>query len=204
MSVNVLHITASIFGENGVSTQLTKTALEKLKATIGDVTVIERDLTADALPHFNLDTITAVTNGEAKLADTLIEELKAADLILLGLPMYNFGVPSQFKAWVDHVARAGTTFKYTETGPVGLLDDRKVIVAASRGGIYNGTDMDTQTPYLTHFLGFIGIKDLEFVYAEGVNLDGSIREDSIAKAQHAIEDAVVKFAEQVQEKSEAV
>ena len=101
------------------------------------------------------------------------------------MPMYNFGVPSTFKAWIDRIARAGITFKYTETGPVGLLKDKKVIIVAARGGLYEGTDKDTQSKYLTDVLGFLGLTDVTFVYAEGLAMSDN-QEQSLAKAKQQL------------------
>ena len=102
--------------------------------------------------------------------------------MVLGLPMYNFGVPSQLKAYFDHIARAGVTFNYTEKGPVGQLTGKKVVVFATRGGLYAGTPMDTQTRYVRDFLAFIGMGDVEFVYAEGLAVSPQSREAGLAKA----------------------
>ena len=195
MSINVLNITASIFGDSGVSSQLNNYALEQLRTHFSDIKVIHRDVGENELPHFNAETMAAVSQNEAELADTLIAELQQADIVLLGVPMYNFGVPSQLKAWFDHVARAGTTFKYTESGPVGLLRDRKVIINASRGGIYAGQSSDTQTPYLKTFLAFLGLKDVEFNYAEGLNLQGDSREKSIEKAKLTLDRMMNTFVQ---------
>ncbi|MEA3151678.1 MAG: FMN-dependent NADH-azoreductase, partial [Gammaproteobacteria bacterium] len=115
-------------------------------------------------------------------SDVLINELQDADVIVLGLPMYNFGVPSQLKAYFDHVARAGVTFKYTEKGPVGQLTGKKVYVFAARGGLYAGTPMDTQTSYVRDFLRFLGMDDVEFVYAEGLAISPQSKEVGLAKA----------------------
>jgi FMN-dependent NADH-azoreductase len=115
-------------------------------------------------------------------SDALIDELRQAEMIVLGLPMYNFGVPSQLKAYFDHIARAGVTFNYTEKGPVGQLTGKKVYVFATRGGLYAGTPMDTQTRYVRDFLGFIGMSDVEFVYAEGLAVSPQSREAGLAKA----------------------
>jgi len=115
-------------------------------------------------------------------SDTLIDELKQADVIVIGLPMYNFGVPSQLKAYFDHIARAGVTFKYTEKGPVGLLTGKKVYVFAARGGLYAGTPLDTQTSYVRDFLRFLGMTDVEFVYAEGLAISPQSKETGLAKA----------------------
>ena len=105
------------------------------------------------------------------------------DAIALGLPMYNFGIPSGLKAYFDHIARAGVTFKYTENGPVGLLTGKKVYVFAARGGMYAGTAKDSQTTYVRDFLGFIGITDVEFVYAEGLNMGEAAKISALGQAQ---------------------
>ena len=115
-------------------------------------------------------------------SDTLIDELKQADVIVFGLPMYNFGVPSQLKAYFDHIARAGVTFKYTDKGPVGLLTGKKVYVFAARGGLYAGTPLDTQTSYVRDFLRFLGMTDVEFVYAEGLAISAQSKQAGLAKA----------------------
>jgi FMN-dependent NADH-azoreductase len=120
------------------------------------------------------------------VSDALIAELRQADVIVLGLPMYNFGIPSTLKAYFDHVARAGETFRYTPQGPVGLLGGRKVYVFATRGGRYAGTPMDTQSDYVRQFLAFIGIDDVEFVYAEGLALGAEQREAALQDASDQI------------------
>jgi FMN-dependent NADH-azoreductase len=119
-------------------------------------------------------------------SDTLINELKQADVIVLGLPMYNFGVPSQLKAYFDHIARIGVTFEYTEKGPVGKLTGKKVYVFAARGGVYEGTPMDTQTSYVRDFLRFLGMSDVEFIYAEGLNMGPQSKQTALAKAEAEI------------------
>ncbi|HVC11680.1 MAG TPA: NAD(P)H-dependent oxidoreductase, partial [Burkholderiales bacterium] len=116
----------------------------------------------------------------------LIGELKRADVIVLGLPMYNFGLPSTLKAYFDHVARAGVTFRYTDKGPVGLLTGKQAYVFAARGGQYAGTASDTQTPYVRDFLRFLGIDEVEFVYAEGLAIGDASRQAALAQAQSAI------------------
>jgi FMN-dependent NADH-azoreductase len=115
-------------------------------------------------------------------SDALIDELRQAEVIVLGLPMYNFGVPSQLKAYFDHIARAGVTFNYSEKGPVGQLTGKKVYVFATRGGSYAGTPLDTQTGYIRDFLAFIGMDDVKFVYAEGLAVSPQSREAGLAKA----------------------
>ena len=120
-------------------------------------------------------------------SDALIDELRRADVIVLGLPMYNFGVPSQLKAYFDHIARAGVTFRYTEKGAEGLVTGKKAYVFAARGGLYAGTPLDTQTAYIRDFLRLLGITDVEFVYAEGLNISETSKNAALAQAARAIE-----------------
>jgi FMN-dependent NADH-azoreductase len=127
-------------------------------------------------------------------SDTLIDELKRADVVALGLPMYNFGLPSTLKAYFDHIGRAGVTFKYTEKGPVGLLTGKKVYVFAARGGLYAGTPSETQTPFIRTFLSFIGMDDIEFVYAEGLAISEASKQQGLDRARAHI-DALVEPAQ---------
>jgi FMN-dependent NADH-azoreductase len=124
------------------------------------------------------------------LDDALIAEVAAADVIVIGVPMYNFGVPAQLKNWIDAVARAGVTFKYTESGPVGLVQGKKVYVALTRGGLYRNTPADTQVPYLKTFLGFIGLTDVQFIYAEGLAMGPEAEQKALASAQSQIEEVL--------------
>jgi FMN-dependent NADH-azoreductase len=189
----LLQINASINDDNGQSSQLANQFVAAFRTRNPDAQIEVRNIaTSDPVPHLNSERFGAfITQPENRSAaqhavvaysDTLIGELKQADLIVLGLPMYNFGVPSQLKAYFDHIARAGVTFKYTEKGPVGLLTGKKVYVFAARGGLYAGTPMDTQTSYVRDFLRFIGMADVEFVYAEGLAISPQSKEASLAKA----------------------
>jgi len=190
--MHILQITTSIHGENSTSNRLAHAIAQRLK---GDGTVVERDLGNQPLPHISghgFDGLRleaterdAVQVQTATLSDTLIAELKAANTIVLGLPMYNFGIPSALKAWIDHVARAGVTFGYTSNGPEGYLTGKKLIVAATRGGKYAGTAADIQSQYIRQVFGFLGVTDVEFVYAEGLATDD--RESAIKQAQKQIE-----------------
>ncbi|PHR63424.1 FMN-dependent NADH-azoreductase [Alcanivorax sp.] len=191
--MNILVIKSSVFGDNGNSSALVNAQLDALKAQHPQATVVVRDLSTDPVPHLDGDRVSAFftppeqRNDEQQAVDAfslaLIEEVKAADHIVLGLPMYNFGIPSQLKSWIDHVARAGITFRYTENGPLGLLDDKPVTVLAARGGLYAGTENDTVTPYIKLFFGFIGITDVTFVYAEGLNMGDDVKEKAMSEAQ---------------------
>ena len=123
--------------------------------------------------------------------DSLIAELQAADVIVLGVPMYNFGVPTQLKNWIDAVARAGTTFTYTDKGPVGLVQNKKVYVALTRGGLYRNTPADTQVPYLKMVFSFLGMTDVQFVYAEGLAMGAEAEQKALAAAHDAIDEALL-------------
>ena len=187
----LLQINASII--NGQSSQLGRQFVEAFRRSNPATTLVVRDVAAaEPVPHLDGERFGAfITKAEERSAaqhtvvaysDTLIKELQQADVIVLGLPMYNFGVPSQLKAYFDHIARAGVTFKYTDKGPVGLLTGKKAYVFAARGGVYAGTPLDTQTGYVRDFLRFIGISDVNFVYAEGLALSPQSKEAGLAKA----------------------
>ena len=188
----ILHLTASIFGEQGVSSRLAEEFIGRVPAA----RVIRRDLARDPVPHLDAERFGAfLARPEARTpaqaaavaySDALVGELRAADTIVLGLPMYNFGLPSQLKAYFDHVARAGVTFKYTEQGAVGLLTGKKAYVFAARGGLYQGTARDTQTAYVRDFLAFLGITDVEFVYAEGLAMGEPAKAQALAAARAAL------------------
>ena len=192
----LLQINTSLFSEQGHSSQLARHFVEAWQARYPEGRVLLRDLAKDPVPHLTAERFQALLTppGErsaeqqavADFFDTLIEELRQAELIVLGLPMYNFGVPSQLKAYFDHVARAGITFRYTEHGPVGLLGDKTVHVLATRGGAYQGTAKDTQSLYVRDFFEFLGVRDLHFTYAEGLNLGEAQRQAALAEAQARI------------------
>lgn len=185
----ILHLNSSIFGEGGQSSRLA----HEFVAQFPRARVIRRDLAAEPLPHLDAERFGAFlvkpedrTPAQRQVlaeSDALIAELKAADTLVLGLPMYNFGVPSQLKTYFDHVARAGETFKYTDKGAVGLLAGKKAYVFAARGGHYAGTPADTQTQYVRTFLAFVGITDVQFVFAEGLALSEASKAASVAKAR---------------------
>jgi len=192
----LLQINTSLFSDQGQSSQLANQYVEKWRAANSDGRVIVRDLATQPVPHLTAErfqafladpqTRTAEQAAHVAESDAYVEELQAADVLVIGLPMYNFGVPSTLKAWIDHVARAGHTFKYTENGPVGLLSDRKTVLFAARGGQYRGTPQDTQTGYVSTFLNFLGIHDIEFVYAEGLAMGDNAREQALQGASKTI------------------
>ena len=189
----LLQINASLNNDNGQSSQLANQFVAAFHKRRPEAKIVVRDVAAaDPVPHLDAERFgafitkpeerSAAQRGVVAYSDILINELKAADVIVLGLPMYNFGVPSQLKAYFDHIARVGVTFKYTEKGPAGLLTGKKVYVFAARGGLYAGTPMDTQTSYVRDFLRFLGMADVEFVYAEGLAISPESKEAGLAKA----------------------
>lgn len=193
----LLQINTSLFSAQGHSSQLARRFVEAWRARHPDDRVVVRDLAQEPVPHLTAerfqaflapeDERSATQQAVVAYSDALIAELRQAQIIVLGLPMYNFGVPSMLKAYFDHVARAGVTFRYTEKGPVGLLGDKAVYVLATRGGVYQGTAKDTQPRYVLDFFEFLGIHDIHFVYAEGLNLDEEQRRSALdfAKTQIA-------------------
>jgi FMN-dependent NADH-azoreductase len=189
----LLQINASISQDNGQSTQLARQFVAAFQKSHPGTEVVVREVAAsDSVPHLNAERFAAfITKPDDRssaqhaviaYSDALIDELKQADVIVLGLPMYNFGVPSQLKAYFDHIARAGVTFKYGANGAEGLLTGKKVYVFAARGGLYAGSPLDTQTSYVRDFLGFLGMKDVQFVYAEGLAVSANHKEAGLAKA----------------------
>lgn len=192
----LLQIHSSIFSSDGNSSQLADEFVSKWKLNNPNTLIKIRDLARNPLPHLDAQRVTAFfTPVEARSAeqqrfvddsDALIDEVKQSDIIVIGLPMYNFGIPSTLKAYFDQIARAGETFRYTENGPEGLLAGKKAYVFATRGGLYAGTALDSQTTYVRDFLGFIGITDVEFIYAEGLNMGEPSKDKALLAAQQRI------------------
>lgn len=170
---NTLVLKSSILGSHSQSNQLIDHALE------GKSGIVERDLAANPLPVLDMNVASALRGGEnlsqeqlnvLALSDKLVAELKAADKLIIAAPMYNFMVPTQLKNWFDLIARAGVTFSYTENGPVGLIENKKVVVVTTRGGLHKDSPRNSIESYVGTMLGFIGITDVEFVYAEALNM----------------------------------
>ena len=192
----LLQLNSSINAGNGESSHLANEFVAGWKARNPAAIVVVRDLARDPVPHLTAerfqaflakpDARNAAQRDVVAYSDALIAEIRQADVIVLGLPMYNFGVPSMLKAYFDHIARAGVTFQYTANGPVGLLTGKKVHVFATRGGLYAGSPLDTQTAYVRDFLRFLGIADVEFVYAEGLAISPAGKDAALAAAKIAI------------------
>ncbi len=192
----LLQLNSSLYAGDGQSSRIASQFVALWRASNPGATVLVRDLAREPVPHLDAERFAAFLAGEeardasqqavVAYSDMLIGELQRADVIVLGLPMYNFGLPSTLKAYFDHVARAGITFRYTDKGPVGLLTGKQAYVFAARGGQYAGTPSDTQTPYVRDFLRFLGIDEVEFVYAEGLASGDASRQAALAQAQSAI------------------
>ena len=191
----LLQIKSSLFSESGQSSRLAERFVVAWKRAHAGGEVIVRDLAVDPVPHLDALRFGAFMAKERtpeqqaiiEYSDRLIDELRRADIVVLGLPMYNLGVPSMLKAYFDHVARASVTFRYTVNGPAGMLHNKKAFVFAARGGMYQGTALDTQTPYVRNLLGFLGISDVEFVHAEGLALSEERKRVALAQAEKSID-----------------
>ncbi len=189
--MNILQINASA-RQGANSTRVAEAIVARLQSANPDAQTVVRDLAHNPHPMLDepalgalftpADQRTPEQAARVALDDALIAEVQAADVIVLGVPMYNLGVPVQLKSWIDAIARAGVTFRYTEKGPEGLLKGKKVYVGLARGGRYRDTPFDTQVPYLKTVLGFLGMTDVHFVYAEGLNMGTESAKQGFAEA----------------------
>jgi len=191
--MNILHVTSSPRGSASYSNRVATEVLDELRARNPGATVTTRDLARDPLPHVGDDFVAATrspngpqTDAQRALlaqSDALVDELFAADVIVIAAPMINFTIPSNLKAWIDYVARAGRTFRYSEKGPEGLVTGKQVILVAARGGVYAANPaLDFQVPYLKSVLGFIGMTDVEVLEVEGTAYGPDAAEKAVAAA----------------------
>jgi FMN-dependent NADH-azoreductase len=209
--MKLLHIDSSPLGGNSVSRQLTERIVAQWRAANPGGQVDRLDLAQDAPSHLNMDSLgfragpnagglSDVQRRENEVSERLVSQFLAADVVVVGAPMYNFSIPSQLKAWIDRVAQAGRTFTYTEQGPKGLAGGKTVIVASSRGGVYSTNPalagLDHQESYLKTVFGFFGITDIQFVRAEGVAMGEAAKAQALAAADVAIKAATRVAANQ--------
>ena len=195
---NVLIIESSARQQDSFSRELTQQFISHWKTLHPADRLTVRDLAVNPVPHLDADLLggwmkpeaqrNAAEQASLQRSNELTDELLAADVLVLAAPMYNFAIPSTLKAWLDHVLRAGVTFKYTETGPQGLLTGKKAYVLTARGGIYAGSTADHQEPYLRQVLAFVGIHDVTFIHAEGMNLGGDFQEKGLNQAKARLSD----------------
>jgi len=207
--MKLLHIDSSALGANSVSRELTKNIAAQWLAANPNTEVDYLDLALDAPNHLNVDSLgfrlAPGTPGlnetqvrENQISERLVSQFLAADVVVIGAPMYNFSIPSQLKSWIDRVAQAGRTFTYTEKGPQGLAGGKTVIVASSRGGVYSTNPalagLDHQESYLRTVFGFFGVTDIRFVRAEGVAMGPEAREQAVKTAVTAIKEPCLTAA----------
>src|SRR5580704_15968359 len=199
----ILVLNSSVSGDASVSRILVEETVSRLLEAEPGATVVQRDLGAAPIPHLtttNLAGVRGVPATDAELAaralsDQLLAELRAADTIVIGAPMYNFSIPTGLRAWFDYVLRAGETFSYSEAGPRGLLGGKRVIVIESRGGLYSegpAKAIDFQEPYLRHLLGFMGLTDIDFIHAEKIGFGSEAREAALGAAKGKIRAVVTE------------
>jgi FMN-dependent NADH-azoreductase len=184
--MKLLHLDSSALGANSVTRELSAAIVARWQDAVPGVVVEYRDLDADPIAHLTGNALSG-TDADAKAdGESTLARFLESDVIVIGAPMYNFGIPSTLKAWIDRIAVAGKTFRYTENGPEGLAGGKQVIVASGRGGIYGNGPADFQENYLRHLFGFLGVTDIEFVRAEGVAYSPQHRSDALAAAHASI------------------
>lgn len=187
--MKLLHIDSSALGANSVSRVLSGAVVDRFRAEAPATEVIRYDLDAEPLPHLTAQALAGDDPALAERSARMLADFLAADVLVIGVPMYNFGVPSTLKAWIDRVAVAGKTFRYTADGPEGLATGKRAILAITQGGVHEaGGASDFQESYLRFVLGFLGVTDIEVIRAQGVNLSPQHREDAIAGALSALPD----------------
>ncbi|MBT2749188.1 MULTISPECIES: NAD(P)H-dependent oxidoreductase [unclassified Lysobacter] len=184
--MKLLHIDSSALGANSVTRELSAAVTARWQDEVAGLSIDYRDLDADPIPHLTGRSLAKVNPAETEESERILQQFLDADVIVLGAPMYNFGIPSTLKAWIDRVAVSGKTFRYTADGPEGLARGKKAIIVSGRGGLHSGQPSDFQETYLRHVLGFIGVTDVEFVRAEGVSYSPQHRADALAAAHASI------------------
>lgn len=194
--MKLLHIDSSIFGEASVSRELSSLIVNKFKSHDPTIEILRLDVAATPLGHLTASSLpgSATTdekeNSDLRMAEKALNNFLAADVIVIGAPMYNFSIPSQLKAWVDRLAVAGVTFQYGENGPVGLCSGKKIIIASTRGGVFSNEGplalLEHQESYLKAFFGFLGISDITIVRAEGLATSAENRNNAILNAKQRI------------------
>jgi len=184
--MKLLHIDTSVLGENSVSRQLGSATVDTWRRHDPRLEVRHRDLDRDPVPHLSSRTLSGEDASATALGDTILQEFIDADVVVIGVPFYNFGIPSTLKAWIDRIAVAGKTFRYTQDGPQGLAGGKRVILAIASGGPHAGTPRDFAEPYLRTVLGFLGIDDIQVVRAEGVAISPGHRTAALTEALASI------------------
>lgn len=184
--MKLLHIDSSALGANSATRELGAAIVARWQAEVPGLSTEYRDLDSDPVPHLTGASLAGADPAAAAESGRVLQQFLDADIVVLGAPMYNFSIPSTLKAWIDRVAVAGKTFRYTAEGPEGLAKGKRMIVASARGGLHSGAPSDFQEPYLRFLFGFLGITDVEFIRAEGIAMSPQHRSDALAAAHAAI------------------
>lgn len=192
--MKLLHLDSSVLADHSVTRQLTGAIVARWQAQVQDLVVVSRDLDRAPVAHLSGSALAGTDELERARGEALLQQFLEADAIVLGAPMYNFGIPSSLKAWIDRIAVNGRTFRYTADGPEGLAGDKRVIVATAAGGLHGGQPSDFVEPYLRQVFGFIGVTDLTFVRADGIGLSPERRQTAIAQALKALPEPSRKAA----------
>lgn len=193
--MRLLHLDSSALGAQSVTRELSADVVARWQDAVPGLEVAYRDLDAQPLPHLTGPVLGKADAAAADESEQVLQQFLDADVVVIGAPMYNFGIPSTLKAWVDRIAIAGRTFRYTESGPEGLAGGKRVVVTSGRGGIYEpDSPADFQEAYLRHVFGFLGIRDVEFVRAEGIAYSPQHRSDALAAAHAAITPPLARAA----------
>ena len=192
--MKLLHIDSSALGADSASRELSAAIVARWQADAPGLSIQYRDLDSNPLPHLDGSALAKADPAQAEESERVLQQFLDADVVVIGAPMYNFAIPSTLKAWIDRIAVAGRTFRYTDNGPEGLAGGKRVIIASARGGLHAGAPSDFQEPYLKFIFGFMGVRDLEFVRAEGLNLSPRHRSEALAVAHAAIGEPVFEAA----------
>ncbi|MCD0245346.1 NAD(P)H-dependent oxidoreductase [Xanthomonas melonis] len=180
--MKLLHLDSSALGANSVTRELSAAVVAQQRLLHPCLQVSYRDLDLEPIAHLTGRSLAQADPAEAEAAEQVLQQFLDSDVIVIGAPMYNLGVPSTLKAWIDRIAVAGRTFRYTATGPEGLAGGKRVVIASARGGVYADASRDFQEPYLRQLFGFLGIDDVSFVRAEGIAYSPQHRSDALAQA----------------------
>ncbi|HEY0333352.1 MAG TPA: NAD(P)H-dependent oxidoreductase [Stenotrophomonas sp.] len=191
--MKLLHLDSSALSDNSVTRELSAAVVAQWQASHPALQVEYRDLDVEPIPHLTGQSLAKADPAEAEAAERTLQQFLDADVVVIGAPMYNFSVPSTLKAWIDRVAVAGRTFRYTENGPEGMAGGKRVVIVSGRGGIHTDAPTDFQEPYLRQVFAFLGVNEIEFVRAEGVAYSPQHRSDALAQA-HAVIKAIPALA----------
>ncbi len=193
--MKLLHLDTSALGTNSVTRELSAAIVARWQDALPELSVEYRDLDADPLPHLTGRSLAKADAAQAEADEATMQQFLAADVVVIGTPFYNFSIPSTLKAWIDRIAVAGRTFRYTEAGPEGLAGSKRVIIASGRGGQYgDASPADFQEAYLRQVFGFLGVTELEIVRAEGVAYSPEHRANALAAAHASIRSPLAQAA----------